>query len=255
VTEERTATRRPGVEASVRTAAVWAVLSQHAHRHAAALGRPLLVLDLGGGSGGFAVPLAQAGHEVTVVDPSPDALASLRRRADEVGASARIRAAQGDADALATLLGGSSVDLVTCHGTLEHVDDPAATLARLADALAPGGLLSLVVAQRHAAVLARVLAGSIDRAAAALTSPEGRWGEDDPLPRRFDRDALVALVEDTGLRVLEAHGVRIFTELAPSSALDSESDRQALLALEEVAAAHPALAALGAALHVVAERA
>ena len=39
---------------------------------------PLDVLDVGGGTGGDAVRLAALGHRVTVVDPSPDALASLR---------------------------------------------------------------------------------------------------------------------------------------------------------------------------------
>jgi hypothetical protein len=48
--------------------------------------------------------------------------------------------------------------------------------------------------------------------------------------------------------------VRIFTDLVPSAALDSEADRAALLALEQAASAHPALAALGTALHVVAVR-
>ena len=41
------------------------------------------VLDLGGGTGHDAVRLAGLGHRVTVVDPSPDALASLDRRAAE----------------------------------------------------------------------------------------------------------------------------------------------------------------------------
>src|SRR3712207_7602612 len=50
-------------------------------------GTPLRVLDVGGGSGMFAVPLARLGHDVTVVDPSADALATLRRRADTAGRS------------------------------------------------------------------------------------------------------------------------------------------------------------------------
>ena len=51
-----------------RTAAVWAALDP-----VVGTGTPLRVLDVGGGSGMFAVPLAQLGHEVTVVDPSADA--------------------------------------------------------------------------------------------------------------------------------------------------------------------------------------
>ena len=61
-----------------RTAAVWAALDP-----VVGAGTPLRVLDVGGGSGMFAVPLARLGHDVTVVDPSADALATLRRRADD----------------------------------------------------------------------------------------------------------------------------------------------------------------------------
>ena len=48
-------------------------------------GRACDVLDIGGGTGGFAVRVAELGHRVTVVDPSPDALAALDRRAREGG--------------------------------------------------------------------------------------------------------------------------------------------------------------------------
>src|SRR5215472_12751028 len=41
------------------------------------------IVDAGGGTGGFAVPLASLGHHVTVVDPSPDSLAAAQRRAAE----------------------------------------------------------------------------------------------------------------------------------------------------------------------------
>ena len=54
------------------------------------------VLDIGGGTGGFAVRVAGLGHRVTVVDPSPDALAALARRARESGVADRVTGQQGD---------------------------------------------------------------------------------------------------------------------------------------------------------------
>ncbi|WP_324277387.1 class I SAM-dependent methyltransferase [Blastococcus brunescens] len=83
----------------VRTAAVWAALDPLVEA-----GTPLRVLDVGGGSGMFAVPLARLGHDVTVVDPSADALATLRRRADTAGAGARVHGLQGDGDLLHEVL-------------------------------------------------------------------------------------------------------------------------------------------------------
>ena len=149
------------------------------------------------------------------------------------------------------------MDLVCCHGTLEVVDDPAATVTALAGVLAQGGHLSLVTAQRLAVVLARVLAGQFAQAHEALTSTDGRWGPADPLPRRFDAAALHAMVEQAGLVVEDVHGVRLFSDLVPSALVDSDADRTALLELEEAASRHPEfgfLGQLGAAVHVLARR-
>ncbi len=43
-------------------------------------GERLRILDVGGGSGRFAIPLAECGHDVTVVDISQDALRLLHKR-------------------------------------------------------------------------------------------------------------------------------------------------------------------------------
>lgn len=254
MTDERSWQRRADAATGLRTAAVWSAVEQVAGERTAALGRPLTVLDLGGGSGGLAVPLALQGHTVHVVDPSPDALASLVRRAREEGVQDAISASQGDAESLPTLLGTDRVDLVCCHGTLEHVDDPQTALAALAAVLAPQGVISLVTANRMAAVLSRALAGRFDQARTALGSEDGRWGEQDPVPRRFDRPALRSLVEEAGLRVTSIHPVRVFVDLVPSSALESDADRAALLALETEASTQPALAGLGSAIHLLAVR-
>ena len=253
--EEQWRTRRSGVDTALRTSAVWTAVRDLIAAQQAVLGRPLRVLDLGGGTGGLAVPLAELGHAVTVVDPSPDALASLSRRSAERGVAEHITAVQGDADSLASLLGDRPVDLVCCHGTLEVVDDPRSTLQALAGVLSPGGHLSIVAAQRLAVVLARALAGLFAQAREALESGAGGWGGADPLPRRFDASALATMVEQAGLRVIDVHGVRLFSDLVPSALVDSEADRVALLDLEQAASRHPEfgfLGQLGAAVHVLA---
>jgi SAM-dependent methyltransferase len=218
-------------------------------------GGPLRVVDLGGGTGGLAVPLAELGHEVTVVDPSPDALAALERRADETGVADRVRAVQADAAELGDVVAPGSADLVCCHGVLEYVDDPTAAAQAAALVLRPGGVLSLLVAQRSAVVVARALAGRFAEAAHALADPAGRWGDADPLPRRFDAPDVVQLLTAAGLTPRHLHGVRLFSDLVPEALLDGDEVRTALLALEQAAGAHPTqpgLAALATQLHVVA---
>jgi len=215
----------------------------------------LEVVDVGGGTGGFAVPLAEAGHRVTVVDPSPDALAALSRRADERGLADRVRAVQGDLDDLATLVDTASADLVLCHSVLQVVDNPAAALATLAGVLRPGGRLSLLVGNRDAAVLARALAGRPDEAAHVLTDPAGRWGAADGVPRRWTPTQITELVTAAGLHVEQLHGVRVVADLVPSALLDAEPGAAAaLLALERTLADRPPFRDLATQLHVLAVR-
>ncbi len=255
--DEQRRARRGSPETALRTAAVWESVFALAARRQAELGRPLQVLDLGGGTGGLSVPLAERGHQVTVVDPSPDALAALDRRIAEAGVGDLVVALQGDATTLDQACPQLRADLVCCHGVLEFVDDPQAAIRSLAAALAPQGVLSIVVAQRLAAVVARALAGRFAQARQALSSPDGRWGDADPLSRRFDASAIEAMLAKAGLQLVEQTGVRVFGDLVPSGFVDTEADRAALLVLEHEVVTHPDFAFLGrigASVHVVARR-
>jgi SAM-dependent methyltransferase len=254
--EEGADPTRPRV--SLRTAVVWEVLREALGKQAKATGRDSLdVLDSGGGTGNFAVPLARLGHRVTVVDPSPDALFALGRRASEAGVTDRVRGVQGDAQGLLDVVEEGAHDVVLCHGVLEFVDDPAESVRNAVRALRPsGGALSLLAASRHGAVLARALAGHFGEARHALGDPDGRWGDGDAAPRRFTAEELGELVTGAGgLRVASVHGVRVFADLVPGALVDTEPGAaEALLRLELAAAGEPAFRSVATQLHVLAER-
>jgi len=224
---------------SARTAVIWAVLRAELDR----AGRPLRVVDVGGGTGGFAAPLAEAGHHVTVVDPSPDALASAARRAADSGVSGRLTAVQGDADGLADLVEPGSVDLVLCHAVLEVVDDPAQVALALKTALRPGGAASVVVASRAAAVLARAMSGRVAEAVSLFSGVTGHR-------RRFDAASASELLTRAGLAVEQVHGVRVIADLVPGAAADA--DPEALLEFELAAAAQPPYRDIATQLHLLA---
>ncbi|MFF5702727.1 methyltransferase [Streptomyces sp. NPDC012794] len=247
-------TSRP--RASLRTAVVWEVLKEALDRRVKATGREALeVLDTGGGTGKFAVPVARLGHRVTVVDPSPNALFGLERRVSEAGVADLVRGVQGDAQGLLDVVERDAYDVVLCHGVLEYVDDPAEGVANAVAALRPGGILSLLGAGVGGAVLARALAGHFTEARTALTDPAGRWGSGDPVPRRFTAEQLSALAGDAGLAVGAVHGVRIFADLVPGVLVDTEPGAvEALLRLEEAAAELPAFHAVATQLHVLGEK-
>ena len=241
--------------ASARTAVVWeAVQSLLDEPGTGGDGSERHVLDIGGGTGGFAVRLAARGHRVTVVDPSPDALAALARRAAEQDVADRVTGIQGDLAGLGELAPADGVDLVLCHGVLGLVDDPVAALRSTGAVLRPGGALSLVVGQRHAAVLARAMAGHFTQAAALL---RGEAGDERPrtVERRFTAEEVSDLLDQADLSVAAVQGVRVFTDLVPSSLLDLEPGAAAaLLDLERAVAARPEYLTVASQLHVVARR-
>lgn len=246
---------------AVRTALLWETLEKVIAERVAATGRDVLdVVDVGGGTGGFAVPLAQLGHRVTVVDPSPDALAALQRRIADAGVSGRVTALQGDAGSLIVAVGEGAADLVLCHGVLEHVDDPRLAAEDVLAVLRPGGLVSVLVAQRLGALFARALSGRFAEARRMLDDPAGRGSEHDPMPRRFDEAGVLQLfsgMPEHAVRIRAVHGVHLFTDLLPGALVDGDPEAaQALLELERAVGRHPdhaALTAVSAQLHVVLE--
>ena len=200
------------------------------------------IVDLGGGTGGVATALAERGHRVTVVDPSPDALASLERRTAEAGLTGRIEGRQGDASDLVDVLGAASTDVVVCHRVLDVVESAPDALAATAAVLRPGGALSLLVAQRDAAVLSLALAGHVGLARRAYADPT-----------RFDVDQVVTLVQQAGFTVVAAHGIGAVSALVPEAVLDAEPGARAELAgLEAEVSQDPAFRALAPYLHVFA---
>ncbi|HSV41391.1 MAG TPA: methyltransferase domain-containing protein, partial [Nocardioidaceae bacterium] len=212
-----------------RTAVVW-----DAVQGALAPLQGATVVDIGGGTGGLAVRVAELGHRVTVVDPSPDALAILGRRAEESGVADKITGLQGDLAGLLDLVPEGGADVVLCHGVLEIVE-PAAALTTLSSVLRPGGILSLLVNQRHAAVLARAMAGHFGQAKAMLDSQEIG-----PTGRRFTADEVVSLLDKAGFDAPTLHAVRVFVDLVPSTLVDLEPGAvTALVELEKAVAGRP----------------
>lgn len=209
------------------------------------------VLDVGGGSGGLAVPLAREGCTVTVVDASADALATLHRRAAEAGVAGRIRGVQGDVDDLSGVVPEAGFDLVLCHSVLGVVDDPAAAVAALSAATRPGGALSIVVANRASVVLARAVRGELAQAAAALADADGRWGPGDALLHRFDAAGLGAMLQAAGCVVESVHGVGVFADLIAS---DDGGAPARLRALERAASDIPPYRDIAGRLHILARR-
>ncbi|WP_432482340.1 class I SAM-dependent methyltransferase [Kineococcus esterisolvens] len=203
---------------------------------------PLRVLDAGGGDGRDALQLALAGHEVTVLDTSPDVLGAARAAAAAAGVADRVRTVAADLEDLAALAaltrhragGSGSFDVVLCHDVLQHrgsVQQVAADVATLASSLRPGGLLSLMAPNPAADVLTAALR---DGPAQAWVLLDAERGEDRATGRsvlRLDPAAVEAAAAAAGCEVVGRAGVLTVTTLLEDA---QRADENSVADLEEL---------------------
>lgn len=205
----------------------YAVVAEVLRRHAEALGHQLRVLDVGGGDGMDALPLARAGHEVTIVDPSVRWLAEAESRAGAEGIP------------LATVVGGlddlpdGEWDLVLCHFVLRYRPAGADDVSTLAARLRPGGRLSVVDTNPAGRVLRHLVTGGPDAALTELAAERASVELFSTDARKVESEAVLAEATAAGLGLVGRYGNRIANDLLLDDAAKQRPDYfERLLALE-----------------------
>jgi ubiquinone/menaquinone biosynthesis C-methylase UbiE len=123
---------------------------------------PARLLDVGGGPGTYAAPLARRGYRVHLVDPVPLHVEQARQAASSDPAAA-FTAVAGDARRLSEP--GQSQDAVMLFGPLYHLTDGAHRQQALGEArrvLRPGGRLLVMAVCRFASLLDGLYRGWLD---------------------------------------------------------------------------------------------
>jgi SAM-dependent methyltransferase len=190
--------------------------------------RPLLALDIGGGTGAMAVRLARLGFHVTLLDASIPMLDLAKRAAREAAVPERIALKHGDASQFSNLFHAESFDVILCHNALEFVDDPGAVLRSAARALRdPSSIISVLVRNQAGEVLkAALLNGDLASAERNLTA---EWGDEslyEGRVRLFAADSLRAMMAAASLPVSAEYGVRVMSDyLPPKVARSDEYER------------------------------
>jgi 2-polyprenyl-6-hydroxyphenyl methylase / 3-demethylubiquinone-9 3-methyltransferase len=105
------------------------------------------VLDVGCGGGILAEGMARQGARVTGIDLSKKALEIARLHQIESGTSVDYRLIAAEAFAAEA---AGSFDVVTCMEMLEHVPEPASTIAACARLVNPAGLVVFSTINRNA---------------------------------------------------------------------------------------------------------
>ncbi len=182
------------------------------------------VIDVGCGGGLLSEGMAALGARVTGIDLSEKALAIARLHLFESGQAIdyRLISAEAMADEAP-----SSFDLVTCLEMLEHVPDPASTVAACARLVRPGGQIFLSTINRNPKAYLLAVVG-----AEYLFNLLPRGTHD---YARFLKPAeLARLCRNAGLEVLEITGLR-YNPFKREGSLGADTDVNYLLRARRLA--------------------
>ena len=119
--------------------------------------RGIRALDVGCGGGILSEAMARAGASVLGIDLAAEVLEVAKLHALETGVQLEYAAIA--AEEIARQRPGA-FDLVTCMELLEHVPDPAASIAALAETVKPGGDVIVSTLNRKPAAFALAIIGA-----------------------------------------------------------------------------------------------
>ena len=214
----------------------------------------LHALDVGSGTGSFALRLAELGFSVDLLDASAPMLTCASEQANFKKLSHHTSFHLGDAANLAHLFERSSFDAVVCHNLLEYTEEPLAILSGLVHVLKKDAksVVSVLVRNRWGEVLkAAIKSGEgrlVREALRAETVHESLYGQ--PV-RVFDPAHVRSMMEQSGLEVLAERGVRVASDYMDHEVVTDDAYQQ-LLDLELLMGAQPQLAAIARYTQIVA---
>jgi SAM-dependent methyltransferase len=197
---------------------------------------PASVLDVGGGAGHQSFPLAQAGYDVTVLDPSSAMLDKARQRLRRLpgDAARRVRLVNADGEKADEAVDGLRFDAVLCHGVLGYLEQPEPVFTQLCRCAADGGIVSIMSGNAGAAAVRPALERRWDDALASFDARAeiGVLG----LPTRADTvEELSELMRSRGVEPLRWYGVWLFVDWLEFSGVELDpSDEQQVAAAAAV---------------------
>ena len=174
---------------------------------------PAAVLDVGGGAGHQSFPLAEAGYDVTVLDPSPAMLDKAGQRVQRLPGDVRRRVTlvQADGENAEDAVDGRRFAAVLCHGVLGYLEQPEPLVDQLCRCAAAGGVVSIMTGNAKAAAVRPALERRWDDALASFDARTeiGVLG----VPGRADTvEELSELIRSGGVEPLRWYGVWLFVD-------------------------------------------
>ena len=168
------------------------------------------VLDVGGGTGRWAVWLArELGVHVTVADKSSRMLQQAARNVDETGLGEQVRLVHVDIEDAPGLSDGEFDAVVSTYGVLSFLNDPKAAFRTVARVLRPGGVGLLMSHSLSNALVSKINrdGASAEELAELARDRIVRWAPHVPPLRVYSAADLKGLAEGAGLQCPQVFGV------------------------------------------------
>jgi SAM-dependent methyltransferase len=201
---------------------------------------PATLLDVGGGAGHQSFPLAEAGYDVTLLDPSRAMLEKAQHRLQRLPAEAqrRVTLLQADGECADEAVDGRRFSGVLCHGVLGYLDCPEPLVNQLCRCTAAGGVVSIMTGNAKAMAVRPALERRWDDALASFDARVeiGVLG----VPGRTDTvEELSELMQNRDVEPLRWYGVWLFVDWLEFSGVrldPSDSEQVAATAAVELEA-------------------
>lgn len=228
ISEEYDEAFQSGYRTEIQNAIIFSTLKEFL------VGKKYRILDAGGGTGFYSIPLAAEGHDVVILDKSKKMLKIAETKADKLSLSNRVETLLGDIQNIERPK--ESFDIVLCHLALCHVDDPLKAISEFSRVLGKNGILSLVVENKMFFSISEVFKGNLLEALKRF--------KEEPLfitmsklgtLRTFERKELLTFFEKTNLKPIRTLGLRVisdyllYAQKAPPEELESLKELELLL--------------------------
>ncbi len=212
------------------------------------------IVDVGGGAGNQSIPLARAGHHVTIVDSSPAMLGraseALSLEAAEV--SDRVRLVQSAGEDAHRALDGEMFDLVLCHGVIMYVPDAPLLITALARLARPAGRVSIAFKNASSLATRPALQGDWKTALKAFDQRNQTNGLGvDTVAHTLDE--IVDMLGDNGVEPVAWYGVRLFTD-GWARGMPAHDEEDLVMAVELEASRRDPYRQMSRLLHIVGTR-
>lgn len=213
---------------------------------------PAAVLDVGGGAGHQSFPLARAGYDVTLLDPSAAMLAKAEHRlvAEDPDVRDRIRLVRARGEDAIEATDGQRFAAVLCHGVLMYVEQPDPLIAALCGCVAAGGVLSVMALNAKTLAIRPALEHRWGDALTAFDA-DGERGVLGVDTRADTVEQLTGLLGTHGLEPVTWYGVWLFTDWMDFADADAD-EVEAVAAVELQASRRDPYRQLSRVFHLVA---